>query len=195
MYPWEHLLLGYLVYSVYVRARHGEPPDARGALAAGFGSQFPDLIDKPLAWTLGLIETGYGIGHSIFVSPVALVAGYAVGRRLGRSRIGIGFGIAYLSHLLSDVIYPIAFGRGVEPRVILWPARSPPTSMLQSGLLQRTVHYFGRFSRDVSLGESWLYVAFQLGFAGTVVLLWWWDGAPVARELYDRLTRVRVRSP
>lgn len=188
MFPWEHLVLGYVVFSLWSHLRYREPPDWAGALGAAFGSQLPDLIDKPLAWTWGVTETGYAIGHSIFFAPVVLLVTYAVARRLDRMRAGVAFGLAYLSHLVSDVFYPIAFGRPIEPRVILWPIASPPTSTIEGGFLTRTIFYVRRFVTEMTAGEITPFIVFQLLLVGGATLLWLYDGAPVVRDVYQRIT-------
>ena len=184
MWPWEHLLLGYLLYSLYSNLRYRDSPTGRETLAAAFGSQLPDLVDKPLAWTFGVVETGYSIGHSIFVAPFVCLAAYALSRRLGNVRLGVAFTIAYLSHLVSDVFYPIVLGRGIEPRVVLWPIASPPPGLGHGGFVDQFLRYFGRYVDQLSTGSLTPYLAFQLGLALAVVVLWLADGAPVASDGY-----------
>ena len=53
MWPWGHLGVAYLLYSLYSRGRFRRPPRPEPTLAVVFGSQFADLVDKPLAWGLG----------------------------------------------------------------------------------------------------------------------------------------------
>lgn len=183
MYPWEHFLLGYVLYSGYLHAIHGRSPTAAETLAVVTGSQFPDLVDKPLAWTWGITETGYAVGHSIFSVPVVLTAVYLGARRIARPQVALAFSIAYLSHLASDVVYPIVFGRGVEPRVVLWPIASPPGSGIDGGFVERTIRYLDRFLLEIAGGEFSAYLVFQVGLAMGVLGVWVYDGAPVASEL------------
>lgn len=189
MYPWEHLLLGYLVVSLYTHIRYRSSPTAAQTIAAVIGSQAPDLVDKPLAWSFGLVETGYAVGHSIFVAPGVILATAVLSRRVGRERSGVAFVLAYLSHLASDIVYPLAHGRGIEPRVVLWPIASPPGSDIDGKFLDRTLYYFQRFYGEMTAGELTWFVAFQLSLAGGVLLLWMYDGAPVANESFQWLRR------
>ena len=58
MWPWGHLALGYLLHSPLARARFGRPPTDRATLLLVIGTQLPDLVDKPLAWWLGVLPAG-----------------------------------------------------------------------------------------------------------------------------------------
>ena len=49
--PWGHLAIGYLCLSLAIRARWRVPPQGPAVIAVAIGTQLPDLIDKPLAWT------------------------------------------------------------------------------------------------------------------------------------------------
>lgn len=186
-------MLGYLLYSLYSNLRYRDSPTWRESLAVAVGSQLPDLVDKPLAWTFGLVEAGSSIAHSIFALPVVCFAAYWISRRLDNVRLAIAFTIAYLSHLLSDVIYPIVIGRGIEPRVVLWPIASPPPGLGHGGIVEKTAMYFGRYVDQLSTDGLTPYAAFQLGLVGAVVLLWLADGAPVASDIY-RWIVARVRT-
>ena len=48
MWPWEHLTIGYLAYSLLSRLAWRRPPTVGTAITVAFGTQFPDLVDKPL---------------------------------------------------------------------------------------------------------------------------------------------------
>ena len=48
MWPWEHLAIGYLAYSLLGRLAWRRPPTVGTAITVAFGTQFPDLVDKPL---------------------------------------------------------------------------------------------------------------------------------------------------
>lgn len=57
MWPWGHVGAGYLVYTL-LRRHTGERPAGAAVLALAVGTQFPDLVDKPLGWTVGLLPGG-----------------------------------------------------------------------------------------------------------------------------------------
>lgn len=54
-----------------------------------------------------------------------LAVAYGLTARRGERELGGAFSIAYLSHLLADVIDPWLRGRALEPRAVLWPVSSP----------------------------------------------------------------------
>jgi membrane-bound metal-dependent hydrolase YbcI (DUF457 family) len=66
--------------------------------AALIGSLAPDFIDKPLAWVFHVIPGSRYLGHSL---TAVLVLSAAVGRLFGR-RVGAGFAVGYLAHLVTD---------------------------------------------------------------------------------------------
>nr|WP_276414143.1 metal-dependent hydrolase [Halomicroarcula sp. XH51] len=105
----------------YVVVRDRDLPTL-GLLAVVFvGSQFPDLVDKPLANQFALIPSGRVFMHSLpFAVPIALaVAVY--GWNTGRLRAGTAFGFAYLSHLLADNYRALLAPDPSVPPDLLWP--------------------------------------------------------------------------
>ena len=104
MWPWGHLAFGYLLYSVLVRLRSWDSPDGQTVLLVLLGTQFPDIVDKPLAWTFHLFPSGRSLAHSLFaVAAVSALVGVYYQRR-GRPQLGIEFAVGYLSHLIGDGI-------------------------------------------------------------------------------------------
>jgi Predicted membrane-bound metal-dependent hydrolase (DUF457). len=118
MFPPGHLALAYLLTSLLVRVR-GERVTASVAAAAALGSQVPDLIDKPLAWLLGL-RASRTVGHSlVFVVVLALVTA-VVTRPVGGWRAGASFVLGLGSHLLADAA-PALFRGDRTGSFLLWP--------------------------------------------------------------------------
>lgn len=107
MWPWGHLAAGYLVYSVYCRfVADGRPPGLATVVAL-LGTQAPDLLDKPLAWTFAVLPSGRSLGHSLVVAAVVLpVLWWVAGRRDARP-LAAAFAVGYLTHLLTDALYPL----------------------------------------------------------------------------------------
>ena len=64
--PLGHAAFGYVLYSLYTRLHLNHPPQGLAALALAFGTQFPDLIDKPLTWTFAVLPYGRSFAHSLF---------------------------------------------------------------------------------------------------------------------------------
>jgi hypothetical protein len=176
MWPWEHLAVGYVVCSCYFRLR-GCRPDAAAALAVAFGTQFPDLVDKPLAWVFGLLPGGVSLAHSVLVAPV--VAGVVVlaARRRARGPAGEAFALGYLSHLPADLLYPLLVGGSPVPRAFLWPLVVVPDD--PSGSLLATVLAFADRSLAVVTAPGGArYVVFEALLLVAALALWTADGTP-----------------
>jgi len=184
MWPWEHLAVGYVLYSLLRHAVARAPPTGPGAVAVGIGAVLPDLIDKPLAWVLRITSSGYSIAHSLFVAPAVCVAAVALARRFGHRRVGVAFAVGYGSHLAGDVVYPLFLGRGLAPSVVLWPAVDQPPSDAGVGFVALVVRYLGRYARQMAALEPTPYLLFQSALALCVLLLWAVDGAPGVATLY-----------
>jgi hypothetical protein len=173
MLPWEHLAVGYLLYSAWSHLREGRRPSGRLVVAVAVATQLPDLVDKPLAWEFGLLPGGQTLGHSIaFALPaVAFVFG-AFGRRSA-----VAFGIGYLSHLAGDVMYPVVLGGSPRVSFLLWPfvesggGESP-------GFLSETRDILGDAWQFMMSPEGTVYLTAELALLLAVFSLWLYDGRP-----------------
>ncbi|APX95645.1 metal-dependent hydrolase [Natronorubrum daqingense] len=192
MWPWEHLAAAYVLYSIVSRIVLGRPPKAWDTLAVVVGSQLPDLIDKPLAWTFGVTETGYSIGHSIFFATALCLVVFLVASRYGERVLAGAFTLAYVSHLGTDVYDPLRPNPTYEPRVVLWPLESPPADD-HGGLLDHFGIYFLRYVDEILAGGLTPPVVMQLFLGGAVVVLWIVDGAPIAADAW-RWLRTQLRA-
>ncbi|MFB6150105.1 MAG: metal-dependent hydrolase [Halobacteriales archaeon] len=126
MWPWGHLALGYLVYSAIGRYRR-RPRRVVPVVILAVATQLADLIDKPLAWSIGVLDAGRSLGHS------AIVAGMVVGliAVIVRSRPGLragafAFGVGHVSHLLGDIIDTIVTADLTALAFLWWPFLSIP---------------------------------------------------------------------
>jgi len=119
MWPWEHAAIAYLCWAAL--DRRGARPDDAAVVAVLVGSQFPDLVDKPLSWVFQVLPTGQSLAHSLLFALPVIGLVVAVARASGRTAVGLAFGVGYLSHLPADAVYPVVFGG--EPRVsgLLYP--------------------------------------------------------------------------
>lgn len=189
MWPWEHVIFSYLLYSMVCRAYYRAPPGESEALVVAVAAVLPDLIDKPLAWQFGIFRTGYELGHSLFAAvPLAVCAGF-VARRYRRPRVGLAFGIGYLSHLLGDVI-PIYLSSGEwTVRHLLWPvvaSEGQGHDGFAVGVKSELLPYL----EPIVTLEPTPYLSAQLAIATGAVLLWILDGTPGWRLLYRLVRRV-----
>ncbi|MFC7229631.1 metal-dependent hydrolase [Salinirubellus salinus] len=189
MWPWEHLAVGYLCLSIGVRALRERPPTGPEAIVLGAGTQFPDLVDKPLSWGLGVFPTGYAVGHSALVAlPVGTLLLWGA-RRAGHPVAGGAFVLGYWSHLAGDVLNPLRAGYTPELGRVLWPLVEGDPYGSDIGL-RRVLVYLARFPGDVATldpsSPELLYLLVPL----PAMLLWVADGAPgpgvLVRVVYPR---------
>ena len=119
MWPLGHVAVAYLCYAGMRRARDGMPAGEFALVGLLVGSQFPDLVDKPLAWYLGILPTGRSLAHSLVVIGPLVGLTYLVASRYGRAEYGIAAGVGAGSHLLADV-FPVLWG-AADPAMLVWP--------------------------------------------------------------------------
>jgi len=115
--------------------RDREIPSVQVVAITFFGSQFPDLIDKPLYHEAGVIITASGRAgiHSIPIAiPISLAAiWYAVDT--DRPRFGFIFAFAYASHIVGDY-YRILFDPSESlPPNLWWPFADPLPATITPG--------------------------------------------------------------
>lgn len=126
MWPWAHLGFAYILYSLYARGRFGRPPRPEPVLAVAFGSQLPDIVDKPLAW-YGVLPSGRSLAHSLLFAAVLVIVVYAVGVVLDRVETATALVIAHLSHLVTDLPPRVALGYPSGSEYLFWPFLSQNT--------------------------------------------------------------------
>ncbi|WP_416841683.1 metal-dependent hydrolase [Haloferax sp. DFSO52] len=179
MLPWEHLLFGYVWYSVLNRLVWHRPIGDGEALTVVLATQAPDLLDKTLSWTLGLTATGYGPAHSLLVGApiVTLVAGLAWTR--DRARLGSALFVAYASHLVGDALALRA--NGPTPGRLLWPLVTYDPYETNLGFVERTTKYLGEFVVKISNPENVVLVVGYVAVLSSVTVLWALDGTPGIR--------------
>jgi len=127
MLPIEHFIVAALPLGAYILLRDRQLPTPRVTALIFVGSQFPDLVDKPLAHQFGLIPSGRVFLHSlpIAVSFLAFVLYY--GWRTERPRLSGVFAVAHLSHLLADNYQPLLDSPPTVSPDLLWPLTRPVT--------------------------------------------------------------------
>lgn len=175
MWPWGHLGFAYLLYSPLYRLRHRTPPTWTGMALLVVGSHAPDLIDKPLAWTLHVLPTGRSFAHSLILGTAIVVV---VVVALGRLDLpGWPFAFGYYTHLVGDSVRPALDGRFHDLAFLLWPvvSQAPPTEP-KAGILP--------YLLDARLEGT---VVVDLGLAGVAFALWLLEGTPGARGLWNSI--------
>lgn len=177
MLPWEHAAVAYLVYSLSLRASKRIPPTGTGVVVLVFGAMFPDLIDKPLSWGLGVFPTGHAMGHSVFVAGPVGVLVLALGYRRNVVRTGIAFVVGYWSHLVADVVSPLRFAEPPIPDRVLWPVVQATPYEEDLGLVRGLVYVEEILVEVRTIGSAPL-VALYLLLLVIPVVLWVVDGTP-----------------
>ena len=102
MLPLEHFLFAALPLVAYVAVRYRRLPRGHTLLFVLLATQLPDLIDKPLAWTFGVIPSGRMLAHSLVIAVPLLSLGCVLAARRGWGRPAAVFSLAYLSHIAGD---------------------------------------------------------------------------------------------
>ena len=171
VYPVGHFLLAALPVLGYLAVRDGDGPTPALVGVTAVGSQFPDFIDKPLAYELDLLPTGRVFMHSLpFAIPLSLAVLW-YGWKTDRARASGVFVFAYFSHLFGDNVQ-LLLGPGARvPPDLLWPFVEPiqrPEIPGWAGPGSVVVHAWTAIS-----------VAMVLGLAGFAVL-------DVRRQYRDR---------
>ena len=171
MLPWGHAAVGYLLYSLYTRWRLGRPPLGLPVFALGFGTQFPDLIDKPFTWTIPLLPYGRSLGHSLFTFIILLSVLTILFRYPDQRTLTTAFGIGYLTHLIGDGLSPALNGDVTALGYLLWPLTDVPDGRSRS---------FIDFFLALEFTPMVLFGVLLSGFA---FLLWIDDGMPGVKDL------------
>lgn len=168
MLPWGHAGVGYAGYHLWLRLRHRLPPEGAATLALIFGTQFPDLIDKPAAWIFEIFPSGRTLGHSaLTLGIVTVILVVYLQRSPSRNeRAWLAFLGGWLAHILGDASR-ILFDPDSCVRYLLWPIVSDCPGAHNSS----AIAWMANFEFD-----SWK--VFGLAFTLLALILWWADGRP-----------------
>jgi membrane-bound metal-dependent hydrolase YbcI (DUF457 family) len=121
MMPWGHFVVGAVPFVGISLARYRSFPPGHVLFALALGTQFPDIVDKPLAWGLDIIVNGRMFMHSlVFAVPVS-IAVLVLAARYGARRSGVAFVFGYLLHLPGDFYSAVVGPNTYVPRNMVWP--------------------------------------------------------------------------
>ncbi|SIR76804.1 LexA-binding, inner membrane-associated putative hydrolase [Haladaptatus litoreus] len=178
MWPWGHLAAGYLLYSGYCSIQLQNRPTAIPVFVLALGTQFPDIIDKPLAWTFGILPTGRSLTHSLFFAALLLGCLYYFSQKTNHRDIWLAFTIGYLSHLLADAALPLLEGETAYANFLLWPVLSTPS-------YETTPSFVAHFTSIEFTG----FFAFQLLLVVVAIVFWIRDGLP-GLQLWQKISHI-----
>lgn len=177
MLPWGHASLGYLCYTLYSRLRYRRPPLGPAVLALAVGTQFPDLIDKPLAWSFSVLPSGRSLAHSLVTLSVVAAVLYWLSRHRSEIREVGAFLAGWTSHVFADG-YGVLLGEPGCLNYLLWPLAICPYDEEHRSIIEYLL------AIELSDGH-WLGIGLTI-VAGVVWLL---DGAPGVRSLFRGVKR------
>ena len=167
MWPWGHLAVGYLSYSAWVHVRDRHAPESLPTVALVFGTQFPDLVDKPLAWSLDVLPYGRTLAHSLFVAAAIVGVVSVVLRNRDQGRVVTAFSLGYATHLVADALYPLLAGDYESAGFLLWP-------VVPAAGYATDQDFLGHVQSLTLTFPAFLELVAALG----VFVLWTRDGAP-----------------
>lgn len=194
MWPWEHVAVAYLVYSLGARATGRSPPSAATAGVVAAFALVPDLVDKPLSWGLELFPSGYAVAHSAFVAFPAGAVAVVVARRFGRQELGVAAALGLWSHLAADVLAPVRSGGSPDVGRVLWPVVEGEPYAREYGL-GRGLVYLRDLATDLQATAPGEAAVLYLLVPSLAVGVWLADGAPGAGWLGSLATALARRSP
>lgn len=177
MWPWGHAAIGYLLWTTFVRRTDDRVPTGGEVWLLALGTQFPDIVDKPLAWELGVLPAGRSLAHSLLTASLVIGGFYVLMRRRGREPLAFAFGVGYVSHSLADTLSALSTGEYDELTFLLWPVL--PAPVYESESLVSNVE-------ELALS---VFVLAELLLVGYALVRWRFDGLPGL----PRFVRARVR--
>ena len=182
MWPWTHLAFGYLLVSLLWRLRANRVTGAV-AVAAALGTQFPDLVDKPLAWGLGVLPAGRSLAHSVLTAAAVSAVVLYVAARRDRRAPALAFVVGYGSHLAGDTIPKLPTSDFESLTFLLWPLLPLPE-------YDGAEPVVANLSEVVAAPTAFLLASpSRLALLALVLAVWWADGFPGAAGVGRYVTR------
>lgn len=180
MWPWAHAAFGYLLYTGVRRVRGAGPPAGWPVVALAVGTQFPDLVDKPLAWYVQLLPYGRSLAHSLLVAVPLALGAWLYAHHRGRPAVGLAFAVGYLSHLVGDALHATVAAEWAHLAFLVWPLVPIPN---QDTELEGLVAHL----RDI---EASPFLLFGLLVTAVGLAVWIRHGRPGVAELRGGITSI-----
>lgn len=157
MSPIEHFIIAVIPVGVVVLILTRRRPPASVIGAVFFGSQFPDLIDKPLAYEVSILPTGRVFMHSLPIAiPFFLVVG-VYGWRTNRKVMSVAFVFAHFTHIVADTQKTL-LGANQPNSDLFWPFTNPivrPEVPLWAGPNSISIHLWTVVSVTLLIYTTW----------------------------------------
>jgi hypothetical protein len=177
MWPWDHLAFGYLLYLILGAPNPRSQRDDLTFLVLAIGTQLPDLIDKPLAWSLGLLPSGLSLGHSAVFLAILIPIAVSVSNRYGRPELAGALVTGVASHLIGDVLFALLIGSPRPYQFLFWPA-IPTAQETSVGFGLAIGEEWSNYIRFLSTSRGALYLFLNLTFNAMALVVWILDGTP-----------------
>lgn len=188
MWPWGHLAVGYLLYATYRRYWIDRVPDGWPVVALAVGAIAPDLVDKPLTYSIGILPAGRSLAHSMLVVVVVVFACIWTARRMGVEEVGVAFAIGYASHPFADGLEPVVQGDWPALAFLAWPLVPSPPDDVRSFAhhLQELMAAIEGLQLETFLTPWTDLFVLELWLVGVVAAVWLSHGAPPVNTLGGR---------
>jgi len=190
MYPHAHLALGYLIVSAYTNGVFRRSPGLREVSAILIGSQFSDLIDKPLILLRGPFVSGRTVAHSMLVILPAVLCLLFVSRKDRRVRRAVvAFSLSWVIQPFADASLFVLQGTVtrdlLEISLLVWPVSLPADSIISvvsniayvESIIEKKPAWT---ARTLPKGENlryWIRIS-ELLLTAVAGLMWYHDGVP-----------------
>lgn len=197
MWPWDHLAFGYLLYLVLRVWKPWPQPDDLTFIVLAIGTQLPDVIDKPLAWSVGLLPSGLSLGHSMVFLGILTSLAVSVSNRYGRPELAGALITGVASHLIGDVLFALLVGSPKPYQFLFWPV-IPTVTEPSVGLAPTIGELWLNYIKFLSTSRGAVYLIINLTFIVMVLTIWISNGTPgiiaVRRWISDRFSRLKSRA-
>ena len=145
--------------------------------SVALGTQFPDLVDKPLGWATTLLPGGISMGHSLLFALPFCLAILVVSRGIDRLSAGIAVAVGYLLHLPGDALYPMLVGGDPRLAFLFWPLFGGGGGSTVA-VVPYVSHLFTQFLGFLGTPRGLAYLGLEVVLLGLTLWRWHSDGSP-----------------
>lgn len=202
MLPHAHLALGYLTVSAYTNGALRRAPGQRELGAILIGSQFADLIDKPLVLLGEPFVSGRTVAHSMLVVlPAFLCLLFASRSDAGTQSTVVAFGLSWAVQPFADASLFVLQGTVardlIETSFLVWPVILPADGIINaisnSAYVEQVIRKKPTWTaRTLPKSEDlrfWIRIS-ELSVAVVAGIKWYRDGVPGLERIRSILESV-----